>query len=201
MKPLFLRFNAYDAPEVLENDSYLIENYNLMAINHYTLKQAHTFMRQYFFASDYTHVVILATDIVLREFNITKLLYEMKKNPEMKILSCVSNVDTKDFSNYLTICDETPDLEKKEWKWLSDDQKGTGIRKVIHSGLSNTIIEKEALRQTEIISDHNHDVNLCRQFNKLGIDIYADFDNYVHHKRHYTSPIWKNQYIQMNHDL
>ena len=182
MKPLFVRFNAYDDPEVLEIDTYLIENYNLMAINHYTLKQAHTFMRQYFFPSDYTHVVILATDIVLREFNITKLLYEMKKNPEMKI-------------------DETPDLEKKEWKWVSDDQKGTGIRKVIHSGLSNTIIEKEALRQTEIISDHNHDVNLCRQFNKLGIDIYADFDNYVHHKRHYTSPIWKNQYIQMNHDL
>lgn len=198
MKPLFVRFNAYDDSEVLEIDAYIIEKYNLMSINHYSLKQAHKAMRDYFFSSDFTHVVILATDIVLKEFNITKLLDEMNKNPDMKILSGISNVDTKELSNYLTICDETPDLEKKVWKWVSADQRGTGIRKVIHSGLSNTIIEKEALRKTSIISDHNHDVNLCKQFNELGIDIYADFDNYTHHKRYCGVAIRTSQNIQFH---
>ena len=198
MKPLFVRFNAYDDSEVLEIDAYIKENFNLMSINHYSLKQADTAMRQYFFESDFTHVVILATDIVLKEYNITKLLDEMNKNPDMKVLSCVSNVDTKDLFHYLTICDETPDLEKKVWKWVSADQRGTGIRKVAHSGLSNTIIEKEALRQTIITQNENHDVYLCKQFNELGIDIYADFDNYTHHKRYCGVAIRINQSIQLN---
>ena len=71
---------------------------------------------------EYTHILYLAPDVVLEEYDYTCMVKYLIDNPDLQVYGPVCNVDTEKYADRLACCTNLPTLEygTRRYNWLSE---------------------------------------------------------------------------------
>lgn len=176
-----------DIPEVLNEHLFL--PCAIYMVKYKAEWDAYFEIRKFFLDhKEYTHLAIVADDVVVKPNDIKKLVEDLVQN-DYEVLTGMMNVFQDNWETVnITPADNIPEPEWKirEYKWYKrEDVVDTGIIQVGFSGFPVTVIRRSVVEQIPFDSDGAYnggtvsssgslDVMFCKSCAEKGIKIYVD---------------------------
>ena len=181
-----------DIPEVIEPLEE-IRGIDKLIFYHQPYPQPHRELDKFIQTSDYDYIIIVTTDVVVKQENINMLIADVERFPDRPIISGLFNVDMAENRQYWNICLETPE---KDYKWV---KKGdvSGMVQVKFAGFPLMAIHKSVYKKYNFYIENYHnnatDKRFCKWCEDNNIPIWVNTNNEMYHMRYHGEFDWTKE--------
>ncbi len=162
-------------------------------LKYYKELEAYQLMREYFLDNNYTHLIICPDDLIVKRFDLARLLYAIETF-DFAVVSGICNVDSGNSKAAFNITypNNLPDANpaKRSYKWITNNalkrRASNEPFRVGYAGFPLMAIEYDVTKKLPFRNDGGCciDVMFCWDCHHLNIPIYVDPKiNLVHLKR------------------